>query len=548
MTQIRRGHWGRLIGATAVVIAGAFVLPQLMRAPDLEEHRTLADAPALPRRLGDLTAFRKATDAYVADRFPPRAQLIGAINFLRMKLGVSGSRRVIVGRDGWLFSDDGSHLGATRGDPPLSDADAAKWLGTLASRTESLRAEGRAYVVFTPPVKDAIHPDKAPRWFSLDLNRPAVTLSRLARASGAGEVIYPADALAQQARWGLHVYDRYESHWTGLGAYHGYVAFMNSLHRQGLAEAPRPVESFALMTDVEEAATPRDLALMLGVASFVDVDYPQIEDPTAAQTLRVTYLSAKRDWTGLHVIETGQAGKPVLLITVDSYSNALMPYLYGHFSRIIVAHNQDGAWRRDLIDRFQPDIVAIEILENGMRNIMADAAAPSAQAQARIRDVVAHRQRYAVLAQTPLYHGERKKIEGGPDNELLQGASQPDDMQGRPGDDTLNGLEGDDLMRGGRGRDSLSGGGGRDWISGGRDDDVLRGGRGGDIFNIFEGAGTDQVLDFSIAEGDSVEVGLGMPYTVRQAGPDTVIDLYGARLVLRGVAMADLPKGAIRSR
>jgi len=548
MADPLRAHWGGLIGATVLVIGGAFVLPHLVRAPALEEHRTLAEAPAPPRGFGDLTAFRKATDAWVADRFPPRAQLIGALNFLRMQAGVSGSRRVVIGRDGWLFSDDGTHLGASRGDPALSDADAQRWLEVLAARTEAMRAEGRAYVVFTAPVKDAVYADRTPNWFQLDINRPAVTLSRLARASRSGEVIYPYETLAQQARWGLHVYDRAESHWTGLGAYHGYVAFMNALHAQGLAEAPRPLEAFTELTDLEEARIPRDLALMLGVASFIHIDHPQLEDPLAGQTLRITYLGPKQDWTDLHVIDTGQAGKPVLLMTVDSFSNALMPFLYGHFSRIVVAHNQDGAWRRDLIDRYQPDIVAIETLENGIRNIMGATPPPSAEARARITDVVTHRKRYAAIPQSTLYQGARHRIEGGPADDLLDGTPGPDDIQGRPGNDTLNGLGGDDVMRGGRGRDVLDGGPGRDWLSGGRDDDILRGGRGGDIFNIFEDAGTDVVLDFNAAEGDRVEVGLGMGYSVRQAGPDTVVELKGARLILKGVNMADLPKDWIRNR
>lgn len=548
MSDPHRAHWRRLIGATLLVLVGAFALPQVIKPPALEERRPLAAAPALPKGLGDLTAFRKATDAWVADHFPPRAQLIGALNFLRMQVGVSGSERVVVGRDGWLFSDDGRHLAAARGDPSLPDAEARRWLSTLAWRTETMRAEGRAYLVITPPVKDAVYPDKAPAWFHLDINRPAVTLARLAAASEAGEVIYPHDRLSQSARWGLRVYDRYESHWTGLGAYQGYVALMTSLNRQGLTEGPRPLDDFVERIDVEEAAIPRDLALMLGVASFVRVDHPQFEDPAAGQTLRITYLGPRHDWTDLRVIDTGKTGKPVLLITVDSFSNALIPFLYGHFSRIVVAHNQDGAWRRDLIDRFDPDIVAVEILENGLRNIMAEAPPPSPGVQARINDVVAHRKRYAVIEQPAIYQGKRHKIEGGSGDDRLTGTTRPDDMQGRPGDDTMNGLAGDDVMRGGRGRDDMNGGPGRDWISGGREDDTLRGGPGGDIFNVFEGSGTDVVLDFKAGEGDRVEVALGAGYTVVQSGADTVIDLLGARLVLRGVTLADLPRDWIRNK
>ena len=548
MAEAHRAHWGRLIAGSVAVLAGAFALPWLVDAPDLQENRVLAAPPKPPSGLGGLTAYRQATDAYVADHFPPRGQLIGALNLLRVKLGASGSSRVIVGRDGWLFSDDGSHLAAARGEPAMSNAEVRDWLNGLAGRTEAMRAEGRTYVVLAPPVKETVYPDKAPDWFRLEINRPAVTLSRLAAVSGAGAVVYPHEAIARQARWGLHVYDRYDSHWTGLGAYHGYVAFMRTLQRLGVAEGPRPLESFAELTDDPLINAPRDLGLMLGVASFGHVDYPQFRDLAAAETLRVSYLEGKRDWTGLRVIDTGQAGKPVLLMTVDSFSNALLPYLYGHFSRIVTAHNERGVWRRDLIDRFQPDIVVSEVLENGLGYVMTGSPAASAQAQARIVAAVAERRRYAVIPSVSVYAGKRRVIEGTDGDDRLKGSHGHDAIQGRRGDDTITGLDGDDILRGGRGRDSIDGGPGADWIDGGRDDDLLRGGKGADVFATFEDAGTDQVLDFDPGQGDRIEIPIGAAYAVRQVGADVVVDLRGARLILRGVQTIDLPSGWIRKR
>jgi hypothetical protein len=308
------------------------------------------------------------------------------------------------------------------------------------------------------------------------------------------------------------------------------------------------MESFAEVTDQPLANKPRDLALMLGVASFVHVDFPQFVDPAAAERLRITYLEGNRDWTGLRVIDTGQVGKPVLLMTVDSFSNGLMPYLYGHFSRIITAHNENGVWRRDLIDRFQPDIVATEVLENGLRFAMNGSPPPSPAAQARIVEIVAMRRSHSVIPPTSVYRSERRMINGSEGDDRLKGSWRPDDIQGRPGNDTITGLGGDDVLRGGRGRDSVDAGAGNDWLSGGRDDDILRGGKGADVFTSFEDAGTDEVLDFDASEGDRVEIALGAAYTVRQAGADVVIELHGARLILRGVQLIDLPSGWIRNK
>ena len=59
-----------------------------------------------------------------------------------MLFGVSGSDRVIVGRDGWLFYDDDTHLGSARNTPPMSGAEVRDWLMTMAGRTEAARAAG----------------------------------------------------------------------------------------------------------------------------------------------------------------------------------------------------------------------------------------------------------------------------------------------------------------------------------------------------------------------------------------------------------------------
>ena len=379
-TSEPRAHWGRLIGATVAVLAAAFVAPRLIPPPDLAENRRLAEAPAWPDSVAGLNAYRHAVDAYVADRFPSRALLIGGLNRLRLALGVSGSDRVIVGRDGWLFHDDGTHLGASRGDPPLTDAQARAWLAGLAGRREALAAQGKAYLVLSPPMKASLYPWEAPGWFRLDPNRPAVTLSRLARASGAGQVLYLNGAMAQQAAWGLKTYSPHDTHWTGLGAYLGYAAFMRALQAQGLTDGPRPLETFT-ETRRGEINKPRDLALMLGVAGFVDIDYPEITDPDGEAAVQVTFLDpARRDWTGLRVIDTGLADKPVLLMTVDSFSNALLPFLFGHFSRIVTVHGDQGLWRPDLIARFNPDIVVTEIVEGGLTAAMEAGPATSRRA------------------------------------------------------------------------------------------------------------------------------------------------------------------------
>ena len=547
LTRDLGSHWRRLIGGTALVAFAAFALPALLRAPDLQENRPLAPMPKWPLSLAEVGAFRAAADAYVADHFPLRVHLIGGLNALRIAVGDSGSSRVTVGREGWLYYDDGTHLGAARGFPPLPDAELRTWLSGLSGRSEAARKAGAAYVVLIAPTKEAIYPSRTPGWFRLDANRPAVTVSRLAERAGAGEVVYPAAALTKQAGWGLQVYSPLDTHWTGLGAYFGYAALMQRLAGLGVAVAPRPLEVFTEVR-INSAIKPRDLALMLGVASFSTTAFPELGDPLAERRNRIQYLSADRSWTGPRVIETGAAGKPVLLITMDSFSTALLPLLYADFSRIVVAHNQDGDWRPDLMAAFHPDVVVLEVAEGGLRMLMRSGPGADAAATAQIATVVHERGRHRLPA-TPDRDSLRVRIIDGSDrNDQIKGGKRPDAIHGHAGDDALRGLAGDDSLRGGRGDDVIDAGDGDDWLAGERGDDKLTGGGGGDIFSFVADAGTDLILDFSAPDGDRIEIFDGSAYSIRQEGADTIVQLAGGRVTLHGVRAENLPQGWIFER
>lgn len=379
-------HWRILVGAIAAVMVAAFVLPPLAPEPDLRENRKLAALPAPPEAslegLEGLEAYRKGLDAYVADHFPARAQLIAIFNYLRLPFGVSGSPRVIIGREGWLFYDDGSHLGAARGEPPLTDEDARAWLRGLAGRTEALKARGVPYLVVAAPLKETIYPQYGPAWYDGPApHRSGVRLATMAHRSQAGEAIHFHAPVNHAARSGVLAYSRYDTHWTGAGAYAAYATLMGRLNRLGVTdEAPRPMSDFAPV----DGNPLRDLAQMLGIGQFLELKDGLLSDPMADQRARTVYLTDRRHWTAPHVIETGETGKPTLLITVDSFSNALVPLLYSHFSRIVVAHNQDGTWREDLMDRFQPDVVVLEVIESGLRFSLTPAPEPSPETAARI--------------------------------------------------------------------------------------------------------------------------------------------------------------------
>ena len=136
-------------------------------------------------------------------------------------------------------------------------------------------------------------------------------------------------------------------------------------------------------------------------------------------------------------------------------------------------------------------------------------------------------------------------VVGGKDDDLLYGGEGGDLVYGNLGNDTCDGGEGDDVVRGGQGADTLNGGGGADFVSGDRGDDTMTGGLGADRFHSSADAGLDRVLDFSVAQGDRIQLDPGTAYSVSQVGADTVITLSAGQVVLVGVTMSTLPAGSI---
>ncbi|NBB17092.1 hypothetical protein GVN21_17135 [Caulobacter sp. SLTY] len=98
-------------------------------------------------------------------------------------------------------------------------------------------------------------------------------------------------------------------------------------------------------------------------------------------------------------------------------------------------------------------------------------------------------------------------------NNTLLGGAGSDAIQGLDGADTLYGAGANDWLSGGLGSDRLFGEAGDDVLYGGLAADTLTGGAGADRFVYFQVAdstasGMDVIRDFSVAEGDLLDVSL----------------------------------------
>ena len=133
-------------------------------------------------------------------------------------------------------------------------------------------------------------------------------------------------------------------------------------------------------------------------------------------------------------------------------------------------------------------------------------------------------------------------IIGGAGNDYLQGNSGDDILMGGDGNDTLHGGDGiwGDVLSGGNHNDTLYGGDGSDILAGDGGVDILQGDGGTDIFILQFGQGADTVNDFSVVQGDKLQVDteFGTEQTLAGLGLTVTSGLTGAQLIHNGeVAM-----------
>ncbi|MBP2227849.1 Tol biopolymer transport system component/Ca2+-binding RTX toxin-like protein [Azospirillum agricola] len=113
----------------------------------------------------------------------------------------------------------------------------------------------------------------------------------------------------------------------------------------------------------------------------------------------------------------------------------------------------------------------------------------------------------------------------------LTGGAGRDVLVGNVLDDTLTGGLGDDFLSGGLGDDYLLGGAGNDVLVGGAGDDTLFGGAGADVFGFGIASGIDRIGDFNAAEGDRLQIGVGVTWTVTEVGSNALVNLSSGGLV-----------------
>lgn len=337
----------------------------------LSEKRTLATLPALTWDTYISGAFSKGINVYINDHFPFRAEAVRLTEAFRYNLGFqlqNQEKIVVVGNPKKVQAPEDSNLDSAvqkaylegfeefdassvlilngkiyttnSGDPAISPY-FAKMLNVYA---DSLRGKARVFSAVAP-LSSAYIPLKSYERYA---KRNEATLQAIQTNLNPG--VYFADVMGEMNQhYNEYLWYGSDHHWTGLGAYYGYVAFckaagitpvpLNSMEkkeRKGflgtLYELSRD-QSVRDNPDRVETYIPPGIETKAIFYNAYDFKYPQLSKVFCNSPSYSSFICGD---TPLMKITTNVKNGKKIVVVKNSMGNAFVVYLISHYEQIYV--------------------------------------------------------------------------------------------------------------------------------------------------------------------------------------------------------------------
>ncbi len=331
-------------------------------AAQLQEKRRLAAEPKWSWSPEALTEYPHQIDAYYADHFGLRSQLIRWHSIALLEgLGISPQSDVLAGRDGWLYLRNYKTIDDYRGLCPFAQAELEAWKRCLEERQQWLAARGIAYLFVLAPNKHSIYPEFLPG--NLKRVRPQCRADQFFEYLLAHSTVPLLDLRAPllQAKSRERLYHLTDTHWNGRGAFVAYQQLLGALARWFPSVQPLPRSAFS---DVNGQKGAGDLADMVGLSDRLQEEWlglsPLIPRQAQRRPVSIQTPPDTAQWRRPFAMEC-RGGGPRAVMFCDSFALSLWPLLSEHFQRI--AYLWQYNFDPDAIEREHPQVVIEELVE-----------------------------------------------------------------------------------------------------------------------------------------------------------------------------------------
>jgi alginate O-acetyltransferase complex protein AlgJ len=366
-TQDTSGPHNKLSAWTLIFVFALLVLlPFLAQVVGVGggggENRTLAEFPTL-RSAKEIKVLTRKMDAYVNDRFGLRSQLVRLNSLIRYKLGISSSKEVVIGKDGWLFYTADFLMKQHTGANVFTRTELDNWIGTIQSVRDCLARRGIPFYLVISPDKSTMYPEKLP-----DYPRPPTATTRfdqvVSRLKQTDiEFIDPRDALFDAKARGVQIYHGGDTHWTKQGAYIAYKLLMEKVRIRFPNIIPVTLDDFKV--GPAQSAT-SDLVRLLALDGYLDYKVGTLDRKTPTHITKGPVTSMRPGW-GWPVFQwhNDLGDQPRLLVFGDSFTNYVLGpnFLYETFSDPVATHHNGGTLNFNLVEEFKPELVIMQMAD-----------------------------------------------------------------------------------------------------------------------------------------------------------------------------------------
>lgn len=330
-----------------------------------EEKRAERPPPPLRLNLRTLHEYPPRFEAYFSDHFRLRKSMVRAHHWAKLLLfRDSPSDAVILGKNGWLFyngiaKNDGDPLADYRGTRPLTEAQCLRFIQAVQARVSWAEQRGSHYMLVVVPNKEMVYSEYMPdRFHPVSMEEPLSQLeSRLSRIPNLCFIdLRPA---MRDAATRHRVYAMTDTHWNQQGAFLAYEAIMRAVQSRCPGVVPHTQDEFVILHQDDRGG---DLAGLLALSDrLIEPSAPVFHPRFPSSSWQVPGHDAdNQEW----IAESPEL--PTAVVFHDSFGNALIPFLKGHFRRIWfrnVAEDFDQA----LMEKVKPQVVMTVLAERNLR-------------------------------------------------------------------------------------------------------------------------------------------------------------------------------------
>lgn len=329
------------------------------------EKRLLAESPRYPRNSHELTVYPRLLEEYYNDHFGFREGFVQWFGYIRFRLGISPSDKVIIGKNGWLFyaGKDAGSVEDYRNIDLLTPGELETWRDTLETKHAWLKERGIAYIFVVAPEKHTIYPEYMPSRLC-----KAGTVSRLdqfvvsIRATTAIPVLDLRPALLGAKQYGK-VYHQTDTHWNALGAYVAHREIVNCL-RNVIPDIAGPCEGLDF---VWKDGFSGDLAALMALHNTLTENKPV---PARPRRRILRKASPEEGFPSDTRVAACSGAKKTLLMFMDSFGYGVADYLSDYFGQATyIKIAPDLTSLQEYVERVRPDVVIEETVERRLKGV-----------------------------------------------------------------------------------------------------------------------------------------------------------------------------------